>query len=210
MVDAADVEAGVGKGQRAHERAQHVVRLEAEEVGHTRGPVPVLHRPAPGRGDERERGVRVDRVRRAHAREERDVEDAVAAGVAVGQVDAVLTGPFPHCPQLARAPDEALVEAPGVAAVAHLVGGGDEVVEAEGLGEGRDHVGRRGGREHQLVARGPEGAEVLGREGSDQLAQTRPRHGGRPPAPGPGANPGPRRRRPAPGPWRTGSRPGGR
>ena len=79
--------------------------------------------------------------------------------------------PLLHGAQLARPPHEPFVEAAGVAAVLGLVGGGDQVVEAEGLGEGGDHVDRRRRREHQAVPLGPEGGQALGREGGDQLAQ---------------------------------------
>ena len=136
--------------------------------------------PAPGGGDDGERGIGVDGVGRAHAREERDVEDAVAARVAVGQVDVVVVGPLSHGAQLARPPHEPLVEAAGVAAVLGLVGGGDEVVEADRLGEGGDHVDGRRGREHEAVTLGAEGGQALGGERGDQLAQ----RGHRPPAGG--------------------------
>ena len=122
------------------------------------------------------------------ARQQRHVEDAVAAGVAVGQVDAVLIGPCPHRAQLPRPPDEALVETARVPAVLGLVGGGDQVVEADGLGEGGDHVGRCRRGEHQPVALGPEGGQALRGEGGDDLAQLRTPPAGRPPGPAPGAS----------------------
>ena len=171
MLQAGDVEAGVGERQLADERAEHVVRLEPHDAGDARGAVPVLHRPAPGRGDQGQRGIGVHGVRRADAGEQRHVEDAVAAGVAVGQVDPVLVGPGAHGAQLAGAPDEALVEAAGVAAVLDLVRGRDEIVEAQGLGERGDHVGRRRGREHQAVTLGAELGQALGGERGDDLAE---------------------------------------
>ena len=116
---------------------------------------------------------------RADAREQRHVEDAVAAGVAVGEVDALVARPLPHRAQLARPPHEPLVQAAGVAAVLRLVRGRDEVVEAEGLGEGGDHVDRRRGREHEAVAAGPERGQALRGKGGDELAQ-----GGHRPSPG--------------------------
>ena len=170
----------VREGELAHERAEQVVRLEPDDARDTRRPVPVLDRPAPRRGDDGERGVGIDGVRGADAREQRHVEDAVTAGVAVGQVDALVFAPLAHGAQLARPPDESLVEAAGVAAVLGLVGRGDQVVEAEGLGKGGDHVDRRRGGQHEAVALGPEGGQALGGEGGDQLAQG----GDRPPAGG--------------------------
>ncbi len=118
VLDAGDVEARIGKRQRSHERPQHVIRLEPQHTRHPRRPVPMLHRPAPRARDHVQRRVRVHRVRRADAREQRHVEDAVAAGVAVGKVHAVVVRPLVHGAQLAGAPDEALVQASGVAAVA--------------------------------------------------------------------------------------------
>ena len=127
--------------------------------------------PAAGRGHHGQRGIGVDGVGRADTGEQRHVEDAVAAGVAVGQVDPVLLGPGAHGAQLAGPPDEALVEAARVAAVLGLVGGRDQIVEADGLGERGDHVGRRRRREHQPVALGPEGGQALRGERGDDLAQ---------------------------------------
>ena len=161
----------VGKGQLADERAEHVVRLEADDAGDALGPIPVLHGPTPGRGHHGQRGIGIDGVRRAHAGEQRHIEDAVTAGVAIGQVDPVLVGPGAHGAQLAGAPDESLVEPARVTAVLGLVGGRDEIVEAEGLGEGGDHVGRGRRREHQPVARGPEIGQALGGERGHDLAE---------------------------------------
>jgi hypothetical protein len=109
----------------------------------------------------------------AHARQQRHVEDAVAARVAVDQVDAVLLGPGAHSAQLARAPDEALVEPACVAAVLDLVPGGDEIVEADGLRERGDHVGGRGGGEDQPVPFSAERGETLWGKGGDDPAQGR-------------------------------------
>ncbi len=105
------------------------------------------------------------------AREERDVEDAVAARMAVGQVDPVLVRPLADGAQLARPPHEALVETAGIAPVSRLVRRGDEIVEAHGLGEGGDHVHRRRGRENQHVSIGPEGRQALRGEGCHQVGQ---------------------------------------
>ena len=139
----------------------------------------MLDRPTPGRRDHHEGRVGVHRVRRADAREQRDVENAVAAGVALAQIHGVVVGPPPDGAQLACAPHESLVEAARVAALLCLVGRGDEVVEPVRLGEGRDHVDRGRGGEDQPVALGPEGGQSLRGERGDQLAQ-----GGHRPAPG--------------------------
>ena len=73
--------------------------------------------------------------------------------------------------ELARPPHEALVEAAGVAAVARLVGRGDQVVEAERLGEGGDHVDRRRGGQDQTMAVGSERGQALGGERGHELAE---------------------------------------
>ena len=162
---------GVGERELPDERAEHVVRLEPDHARDTGRTVPVLHRPAAGGGDEGQRRIGVDRVWRADAGQQRHVEDAVAAGMAVGQVDPVLLRPGPHGAQLARAPDEAFVEAPRVATVLDLVRGGDQVVEADGLGERPNHVGRRRRRQDQPVTLGPEGGQTLRGERGDDVAQ---------------------------------------
>ena len=135
-------------------------------------------------------------MRGADTCEQRHVEDAVAARVAVSQIDLVLFGPGAHRTQLARPPDEAVIEAARVAAVLDLVVRGDQIVETDGLGERADHVGRGGRREHQPVALRPEGSEALRCERGDDLAQPgdRPAAGGLnlllAPAPGhPGGRP---------------------
>ena len=91
--------------------------------------------------------------------------------MAIGQVDPVLVGPGAHGTQLPGAPDEAVVEAPRVAAVLRLVGGSDEIIETEGLGERGDHVGRRRSRQHQPVAPGTEFGQALGGERGDDGAE---------------------------------------
>ena len=63
VLDAGDVEARIGKGQLADERTEHVVRLEPDDAGDARRTVPVLDRPAPRRGDDGQRGIRVDGMR---------------------------------------------------------------------------------------------------------------------------------------------------
>ena len=133
VLHSADVKAGIGEPGGPHERTQHVVGLHAQQARHARWRVPVLNGPAPEGGDGRQRQVRVDGVRPTDAGQQRGVEDAVTAGVAVAQVDAFAVGPGPNRLQLARAPHEALVETPRVAAVPCLVGGGDDGVEAHGL-----------------------------------------------------------------------------
>ena len=104
VVDTRDVEAGVRKRQLAHERAEQVVRLESDDARDAGWPVPVLHRPAPRRGHHREGRIGVHGVGRTDAREQRHVEDTVAAGVAVGEVDALGARPLPHRAELARPP----------------------------------------------------------------------------------------------------------
>ena len=83
-----DVEARVGEGRRADERPQQVVRLEAE---HARDPggrsqCSIGQRRAVAMTVSDGSGLTACGV--ADAGEQRRVEDAVAAGVAVGQVDA--------------------------------------------------------------------------------------------------------------------------
>ncbi len=131
----------------------------------------MLNGPAACRGHDGERRIGVHRVGSAHTGEQRHVEDAVAAGVAVGQVDPLVVGPLAHGAQLSGPPHEPLVEPARVTAVLGLVDGGDQVVEAEGLREGSDHVDGRGGREHEPVPLRTEGGQPLGGEGGDQLAE---------------------------------------
>ena len=95
MLHAGDVEARVGERQLADERAKHVIRLEPDDARDARGAIPVLDRPTPRRGHDRQGGVGIDRVRRPDAGEQWHVEDAVAAGVAIGQVDRRAPRPTP-------------------------------------------------------------------------------------------------------------------
>ena len=62
VLDAGDVESRVGEAQLAYEGTEHVVRLESQHARDSWWPVPVLYGPAPGGGDDGERGIRVDGV----------------------------------------------------------------------------------------------------------------------------------------------------
>ena len=166
-----DVEARVGERRRPDERPQKVIRLEPDHTRHAGRPVPMLDGPAACGGDDGQRRVGVDGVREAHAGQQRYVEDAVAAGVAVVEIDGLLLAPGPHRLELAGAPHEAFVETSGVAPVLRLVVRGDDRVEPHRLGERCDHVHRGGGGEHQQVAVGPERLEILGGKGGHQLRQ---------------------------------------
>jgi len=132
----AHLEPGVGEGLGSDEGSQQVVGLEAEEGGDPGRAVPVLHRPPPGGGHGGQAQVRVDGVGVAHAGQERHVEQAVRAGMAGAQIHPVLPGPLPGRRQLAHAPHEPALQAAGVAAIAHLVPGGQDVVEPEGPASG--------------------------------------------------------------------------
>ncbi len=70
-----------------------MVRLEADQRGDARSPVPVLDRPPPGQGHRRQPGIGVERVGMADGVEQGEVEDAVGVGVRGGEVDARLARP---------------------------------------------------------------------------------------------------------------------
>jgi hypothetical protein len=151
-LDAGDVEAGVREELGTEERPQEAGGLEAHQLGHSRGQVEVPYGPpAEERGDAEAR-VRVDGVRMADGREEREVEDAVGVGPALTQVDAAVLGPLTHGGELPGAPYEPAVELAGVLPVRLGVPGGDDVVEVEAFGERLDQVvgGRR--RQHHRAA----------------------------------------------------------
>ena len=65
----------------------------------------------------------------------------------------------------------AAVQPAGVAPVRFGVPGGDDVVEAEGVGQGGDQVDGRGGGQHQRAALGPVGGQHLEGPGLDQVHQ---------------------------------------
>ncbi len=178
VLESRDVEARVGERRRPDERPQQVIRLEPDHTRHARRPVPMLNGPTACGGDDGQRRVRVDGVRESHAGEQRHVEHAVAAGMAVVGIDGLLLAPRPHGFELAGPPDEPVVEAPGVAPLLRLVGRGDDRVETHRFGERRDHINRGGRGQHEHVTFGPERIEVLGGEGGHQLRQV----GYRPPA----------------------------
>ena len=130
--------------------------------------------PTPRRRDQGQARVGIDGERIADRGEQGRIEDAVAAGMALGQINVVILRPVPDCFELARPPDEALEQAAGVAPV--LVGfvpGGDDVVEAHGLGERSDHVGRRRGGQHQFVAGPAELFQILRGERSHHRDELR-------------------------------------
>ena len=68
------------------------------------------------------------------------------------EVDAVVRRPAGHRGPLAHAPDERALQSAGVAPVTLGVAGGDDAVEAEGVGQGRDQVDGRGGGQDQTAA----------------------------------------------------------
>ncbi len=91
--------------------------------------------------------------------------------MAARQVDARLARPTAHGGQLSRGPHEVAVDAAGVAAVGPGVARGEDVVEAEQGGEGRDEVHGGGGGEHEHVALVAVGGEHPGGIGLHQLGQ---------------------------------------
>ena len=81
----------------------------------------------------------------------------------------MVDGPLAHGRPLSQSPDEAAVEPPGVPALSLCVPGGDDVVEAQGIGQGGDEIqGRRGGQ-HDPEALGSVGLEGFEGPGLDQV-----------------------------------------
>ena len=190
-----------GHQRRARELQREPLQLEAEhrDLDDARRHVEVEDRPAPGGRQQHHPRVGVDDDRGADRGEQRGVVEAVGVGVARGEVDAVLGGPRAHRLELAGGPHErpderAVVGAVGVDAVA----GGDDVVEAEAVGERLDEVVRASSWPARSAARRRGARRRAGRRTagpSPPARRRRPRR--RPTSP------------PASGPWRA-SPPGGR
>ncbi len=116
VLDALDVEAGEREELGPGEGLQHLLGLEAAQLGHARagrrgaGPASAGRRP-PRRG-----GGRGSPPSGAHRRQQGDVVEAVGVGVGVPQPDAAGLGPGPYGGELARPPHELAVDGPVVAA----------------------------------------------------------------------------------------------
>jgi len=162
---------GVGHELWAGHHPHQVVGLQPEKLGHAGGDVQEEHGPAPHGGYRPQPGVRVDGVGMADRGQQGHVIEAVGISEALAQVDVAPRGPPPHRAELAQGPHELPDQLAGVLAPVLGVAGGDDVVEAQSLGQGKDKVVRGGGGEH----RGPARAAVLGQEGTgegrDQLLQ---------------------------------------
>ena len=141
VLEAVQVEAGVGEGLGADERPEQVVGLEADQRGDTRAGGPSA-RPATGGPRPLPSGCGSGLTAcgwptlESSGMSKKLSEQAWQPARSMPSVP----GPPPDRLELAQPPDEPALEAPGVAAVDHLVAGGHDVVEAEGLGEGPDHV----------------------------------------------------------------------
>jgi hypothetical protein len=167
VVDALEREAHVRQQLRPQPVLGDAAELQAQDrqLGDAGGHVEVADRPPAQRGERQHAGVGVDRHRVADGVEQAAVVEAVRVGPALAHVDVVVGRPGPHGPQLAGAPHELAVERAVVAAAGvGAVAGGDDVVEAEPLGERRHHVVRRGrGQDH-----GTAGAAVLVEQGAGE------------------------------------------
>ncbi len=160
VLGAGDVEAGVGGEQRRAGQEEQALQLDAEHrhLEHAGRDVEVHDRPAAGHGVDGEPGVGVDRGRAADGRQQRQVVDRVGVGEALGEVDVLARGPLPHRGELAPRPDEVAGDrAVEAASLVDRVARGDDVVEAQPVGERLDEVVRGRGREHHR----PPGRVVL-------------------------------------------------
>ena len=197
LLDAGDVEAGVREQRGSGEAAAPAAAARCRRPGSfgdaraaRRG---ASDRPAPGGGHAaRIRGSGLTTNGWPTADEQRRVVDAVGVGVALGEVDAVLVGPLAHRGELAGAPHERAVERAVVGAVGvDAVAGGDDVVEAEQVGERLDQVvGRRGGQ-HDRATGGAVLVEQAPRRTAGPAPTSSAAAAARPPAPPPATGPWP-------------------
>ena len=156
VVDPVDVEAGIGHQLRAGELLEHALQLDSQhgDLEHARRDVEVAHRPAPQRRHHHHARVGVDDHRIADRRQQGRVEHAVGVGVALAKIDTGLLGPVADRGELAlgphERPDDRAVERPvGVDPIAR----GDDIVEAEPVGERLDEVVRRRRGDDHLATR---------------------------------------------------------
>ena len=155
VVEPAQVEAHPWEQLGLGEHEQNLLRFDAHELGHAGGHVEVDDRPAPDRRHAQHAGVGVHHGGVADDAQQRGVVPAVGVGIARQQVDVVVEHPLRDGPGLAPSPHELPVDRAVVAAVLGAVAGGDDVVEAQAVGERSDQIRRGRGGHDQQAPRGP-------------------------------------------------------
>ena len=144
---------GVSSGGLARKSRRCSSMPSDGHLEHTRRDVEVHDRPAPGDGVDGEPRVGVHGGRAADGRQQRQVVDRVGVGEALGEVDVLAGRPLLDRRELAARPDEvARDRAVEPAVLVDRVARGDDVVEAQLVGERLDEVVRRRRREHDRPA----------------------------------------------------------